>query len=174
MRRTNHVFVLGNATLDITQRVAHLPRPGETLIGEAPTRSAGGKGLNQAIMSARAGATTIFSAAIGDDADGARLRAALAREPIARLDWLTSAAPTDISTIWVDAQGQNVIVSSNTAARAISPPQIAALLGEITAGDWLLLQGNLSQATTSEAAAQATRRGARVAVNPAPIDFDSC
>jgi len=70
----SRVFVLGNATLDVTQPVAHLPRPGETLIGCPPTRNAGGKGLNQAIVAARAGAPTCFAAAFGDDADGAMPR----------------------------------------------------------------------------------------------------
>ncbi len=166
------VFVLGNATLDVTQRVPRLPRPGETLIGSAPTRSAGGKGLNQAIIAARAGASTVFAAATGDDAEGAMLRAALGAEPIACVSWITSAVPTDLSTIWVDAHGQNVIVSSNAAALSITAQHAAGFLGDMTASDWLLLQGNLSQATTHAAAAQARQRGARVALNPAPINFD--
>ncbi len=167
----NRVFVLGNATLDVTQRVAHLPRPGETLIGSPPTRNAGGKGLNQAIVAARAGAPTFFAATIGDDADGAMLRAALAAEPIAGVNLIAGTAPSDLSVIWVDAQGQNVIVSSNAAALSIPPQHATEFLDEMTASDWLLLQGNLSQATTHAAAAQARRRGARIAVNPAPINF---
>jgi len=61
----SRVLVLGNATLDIVQRVDRLPVCGETLLGAAPSRCAGGKGLNQAIAAARAGADVDFVAAVG-------------------------------------------------------------------------------------------------------------
>jgi ribokinase len=169
---TGRLMVLGNATLDVVQRVGRLPAIGETVLGEVPMRCPGGKGLNQAIVAARSGAHVCFTAAIGADDSARMLRAALAREPIAHVNWLDMAEATDLSSIWVDAQGRNMIVSSAAAARSISPAMAVGAITELTRGDWLLLQGNLTGATTAAAAAEARRRGARVAVNAAPVAFD--
>ena len=76
----SRVLVIGNATIDVVQRVARLPSAGETLLGAPPARCAGGKGLNQAIAAARAGAAVTFVAPIGDDAEGQTLRTTLAGE----------------------------------------------------------------------------------------------
>jgi ribokinase len=167
------LMVLGNATLDVVQRVERLPAIGETVLGEAPMRCPGGKGLNQAIVAARAGARVDFAAAIGADDAGVVLRAAVACEPVARVRWIDSPAATDMSSIWVDGRGRNMIASSAAAARGIAPERAAAVVGEsLDAGDWLLLQGNLAADATLAAAAAARARGCRVAVNAAPVAFD--
>jgi ribokinase len=166
------LMVLGNATLDVVQRVERLPAIGETVLGEAPMRCPGGKGFNQAIVAARAGARVDFAAAIGADDAGVVLRAAVACEPVARVRWIDSPAATDMSSIWVDGDGRNMIVSSAAAARSIAPEHAAVVVEALDAGDWLLLQGNLTAETTLAAAVAARARGARVAVNAAPVAFD--
>jgi ribokinase len=165
-------MVLGNATLDVVQRVQCLPAIGETVLGDVPMRCPGGKGLNQAIVAARTGAEVWFTAAIGADDAGRGLRELIAREPIARVNWLDVPGATDVSSIWVDAHGRNMIVSSAAAARSITPAQVAAAMTGLDVGDWLLLQGNLTSAATAAAAAAARERGAFVAVNAAPVAFD--
>lgn len=167
----SRVLVLGNATVDLIQRVDRLPRPGETRIGSSVLRCPGGKGLNQAVVAARAGADVTFLAAIGEDADAAYLRAALAAEPLTAR-WFVVARPTDLSSIWVAAGGENMIVSSDACAEALDLSVAAPSLEALGKGDWLLLQGNLAATTTREAAALARRRGAFVAFNPAPIKAD--
>jgi sugar/nucleoside kinase (ribokinase family) len=74
----SQVLVLGNATLDVIQRVARLPLPGETVLAQGLTRCAGGKGLNQAVAASRTGAATRLAAPAGRDADAAFVAAALA------------------------------------------------------------------------------------------------
>jgi ribokinase len=166
------VLVLGNATIDVIQRVARLPVAGETLLGEPPLRCPGGKGFNQALVAARTGAAIRFAAPVGDDMHGAMLRAAIAGEGLLHVEWIEVEAATDLSTVWVDAQGRNMIVSSAACASALTPAQAATQAGSLRSGDWLLMQGNLSHAATCAAASGARGQGARVALNAAPIAFD--
>ncbi|MCU1520438.1 MAG: hypothetical protein JWN19_823, partial [Arthrobacter sp.] len=76
------VFVVGSLNIDQNIRVRSLPRPGETVRGSDATFSPGGKGGNQAIAAARAGATVKFTGAVGDDAHGRRILEVLAEADI--------------------------------------------------------------------------------------------
>ncbi len=166
------VHVIGNATVDLIQRVARLPRPGETLLASGMTRCAGGKGLNQAVAAARTGAKTRLTAPVGRDAEAAFLADAIAAEKGLVADWLTHPAATDLSVIWVAEGGENAIVSSADCARSLSPQQAEQACEGLGAGDILLMQGNLTAETTCAAARAAAGRGARCILNTAPIAWD--
>jgi ribokinase len=168
----SRVLVLGNATLDLIQRVERLPAPGETLLSSSTARCAGGKGFNQAVAAARTGAPTRLVAPIGKDADAAFLADSVKDETGLDANWLPCDAPTDISTIWVAADGENVIVSSAECARSVTPDQARSLCGTLAAGDVLLMQGNLAADTTHAAAETAKARGATRMLNTAPIAWD--
>lgn len=163
------VVVVGNATVDVVQRVERFPRPGETLLCGAMVVCAGGKGLNQAIAAARTGAPTRLHAPAGADAQGELLARAAAAESGLEVDWLAVAPPTDISTIWIDAAGENMIVSAAAAAASMDAAQAAAACASLGVGDVLLVQGNLPQAATAAAIAQASANGARTVLNTAPM-----
>ena len=163
------VVVIGNATVDIIQRVERFPLPGETLLCGAMVVCAGGKGLNQAIASARTGAPTRLRALVAADANGDLLVHAVAAEAGLDADWLAALLPTDISTIWIDAQGETMIVSAAAAAGAMGPADVTAACAALGASDVLLVQGNLSQSTTAVAIEQARAKGARIVLNTAPI-----
>src|SRR4051794_4911666 len=64
------LLVLGSSNTDMTVRLPRLPAPGETCLGGEFLRGPGGKGANQAVAAARAGADVVFVAAVGDDAFG--------------------------------------------------------------------------------------------------------
>lgn len=163
------VVVVGNATVDVIQRVDRFARPGETLLCSAMLVCAGGKGLNQAIAAARTAAPTRLHAPAGADTHGELLARAAAAEPGLDVDWLAVAPPTDISTIWIDAAGENMIVSAAAAAASVDAAQAAAACASMVAGDVLLVQGNLSHAATEAAIAQAHAKGARTVLNTAPM-----
>ena len=169
MRR---VFVLGNATLDCVQRIRRFPNPGETLLCDSLQRCAGGKGLNQALASVRTGAPTVLAAAIGRDAEGAVVAAAVEGEPGLETRWIASQAPTDYSSIWVTADGENAIVSSAAAAQGLSEAAALTALADFGPGDLLALQGNLAQGVTEAAATLARDRGGFSVLNTAPIAWD--
>ena len=163
------VVVVGNATVDVIQRVERFARPGETLLCSAMVVCAGGKGLNQAIAAARTGAPTRLHAPAAADTHGELLARAAAAESGLEVDWLAVAPPTDISTIWIDAAGENMIVSAAAAAASMDAAQAAAACASLGAGDVLLMQGNLSHAATAAAIAQARSNGARTVLNTAPM-----
>lgn len=169
----SRVIVLGNATIDLILDVDRLPAPGETLLAGGLLRCAGGKGLNQAIAAARAGAGTTLIAPVGDDADAAFLRSVVESEGSGLTpQWQVTDRPTDLSTIWVASSGENAIVSSAACARALTPSQAEELLAGLAPRDLLLLQGNLTAATTFAAMRRGRAVGARVVLNTAPIDWD--
>lgn len=166
------LFVLGNAAVDSIFELRHLPRPGETLLSQGESEDLGGKGLNQAIMAARAGASVSFWAAIGDDDAGQRILSRLRAESIGADTLLVRTGNTDRSMIFVAPSGENCIVSTASMARSIDRGYAQDMLTHIADGDLLLLQGNLSREVTRFSVTSAAKRGARTLINPAPIHFD--
>jgi ribokinase len=166
------VVVVGNAVLDIGYEVERLPRPGETVLARERTVDVGGKGLNQAIMAHRAGAEVRFCACLGRDPAADVIRARLEAEGLSTA-WLISVpCATDESIVFLARSGENCIVSTDEAARHLTPAHVANLLAAMTSGDVLLLQGNLSRDTTGTALARGRAAGATTILNPAPIAFD--
>jgi ribokinase len=163
------VLVLGNAGLDLTLQMPRLPEKGETLLGDSAGSAPGGKGLNQAVAAARTGAQVIFHAAIGDDSQGAEIAAALASEGIAELELHHVPYSSDFSLLMVLPDGENSIVSSGSCAAAMTEEMAEIFAAKANAADIMLLQGNLTQASTRAALANATARGATTLFNPAPL-----
>jgi ribokinase len=168
----SRVFLLGNATIDVVLNAARLPSPGETLLADDMVRCAGGKGLNQALAAANAGAACVFAAPIGNDSEAAYLQKTLAEYPAISARWITMPHPTDHSSIWVAGSGENMILSSSFCARALTPSQARIALADLAQGDTLLVQGNLTAETTLEALALARARGAVTLLNTAPLAWD--
>jgi ribokinase len=169
MRR---VHVLGNAGLDITLSLPHLPVDGETLIADRAERAPGGKGLNQAVVAARAGATVRFQANLGNDPDAEMVQRALAVEPIGQLLLPRVQLQTDLSVVMVDPQGRNTIASVGLCADAITETLAIAFATEIAPGEVLLMQCNMSHDATLAAARCAAQRGATVLLNTAPLRWN--
>lgn len=163
--------VVGNVTEDLVFSLPRLPRAGETLIASARLADIGGKGLNQALLLARAGCAARLVAAVGDDQAGERARDLAARElPDAAL--VSVDAPTDQSIIHVAEGGENHIVSSAFAADALTAETALAAMGEVGPGDAVVVQGNLPAATTRAVLAAGREAGAWTIANPSPIRWD--
>src|SRR4051812_5702164 len=81
-KRTGRVIVVGSSNTDLVVHCKKLPQPGETVLGGDMQEFAGGKGANQAVAAARAGANVYFIGAFGDDAYGRARQADLEREGI--------------------------------------------------------------------------------------------
>ncbi|MFN3673923.1 MAG: PfkB family carbohydrate kinase [Bosea sp. (in: a-proteobacteria)] len=165
----SRVVVFGNASLDIVLTLAAFPQPGETVLAREALTCAGGKGLNQAIAAARAGARAHLIAGIGADDAASRIRASLAAESGLTTSFLPCASPTDLSTIWLDGAGENMIASSNSCAHAVTADDAARELADLAPGDWLVLQGNLTQAATEAAILAGRTAQAGIVLNTAPM-----
>src|SRR5659263_290024 len=109
--RTPRITVVGSLNQDITVTVSRFPEPGETLIGTSVSYRLGGKGANQAVAAARAGAEVWFVGRVGGDAAGLTLRQSLrdfgVRDELLAVD---RGVPTGTAHITVDANGDNEII----------------------------------------------------------------
>ncbi len=161
------VVVLGSANLDLIYRVERIPEPGETLLATGSSTAAGGKGNNQAVAAARAGATVALIVALGTDAAGDRLAAEAAAAGVdvhaRRVD-----GPSGTALIVVDRAGENTIVvdlGANDALTRLTAEERAI----VADGAVLALQLETPLQTVIEAAAVARDAGALVVLNAAPF-----
>ena len=163
------VFVVGSLNIDQNVRVSSLPQAGETVRGSDATFSPGGKGGNQAVAAARAGARVKFTGAVGDDSHGRRILEVLSD---ARIDHsqlrIVRNAPTGTAIIAVDDGGENQIIVSPGANASLTANDVKAGLDAMQAGDVLVLQLEITTALVRQAAAIARGRGAFVILNAAP------
>ncbi|MDQ6897103.1 MAG: ribokinase [Actinomycetota bacterium] len=164
---TGRVVVVGSLNMDVAVRTARLPRPGETLLGTSMVRSGGGKGANQAVAAARAGgARTTMIGAVGTDADGDDLVAALDREDIDTTAIQRSMDhPTGMALITVDDAAENtiVVVAGANQHLAISSAHHRAL----GAADVMVAQLETPQSVIVTAVSH-LRPEARLVLNAAP------
>lgn len=161
------VVVVGSANLDLVYRVAALPAPGETVLASGAAKHPGGKGNNQVIAAARAGAPATFVAAIGADADGDHLVSVL-EEAGVRLLLRRPATPTGTALITVDDVAENSIVV-NSGANAELVDLTADELAAVAAADVLLMQLETPLPTVTAAATAARDAGTIVVLNAAPF-----
>lgn len=162
-------FVVGNIALDETIRVAELPTPGASILGQEMSRDLGGKGANQAIVMSRAGLDCTLVAAVGADTRAAEIRERLAAEPV-RAELVTvSGVASDFSIVLAIEAGENSIVTTNAAASGLPSSKAVACLDDARVGDILVLQGNLSAETTVAVLVEGRRRGLLTVFNPSPL-----
>lgn len=164
---TTRVCVVGSVNLDTVFGVDTLPRPGETVLAASVTSTPGGKGANQAVAAARAGARVQFVGAVGDDAAAERLRAHLAANKVGTGGLTTAPGASGAAVIVVDSAGENTIVVAPgaNAALALDSAAIRAIVADC---DVLLVQLEIAVATAVAAARQAHAAGAIVMVNASP------
>lgn len=159
--------MLGSANIDLVAYVATAPLRGQTVLGREFRTVPGGKGANQAIAAARAGGEVRMIGAVGDDAFGTELRAALERSGVDTARLRTVPGPTGTAHIVVDDQGGNAIVvvpSANATVTSLDDADLAALAD----CDVLLLQLELPLETVAAGAAAGRAAGVRVVLTPAP------
>ena len=162
------VHVIGNLCRDTTLTVARFPMPGETLVARDCVVGLGGKGLNQAVAAARAGAAVLFHAAVNRD-EVATLSADIGREPRLEAHFAGLPLPTDNSVVLVRDDGENAIVSATACAQAFNPVARDGAGDAMARGDILLMQGNLSASATRVSLRKGRLAGALTVLNPSPL-----
>jgi len=165
------VCVVGSLNLDLTVDVDTLPRPGETVLASSLTYAPGGKGGNQAVAAARAGARVQFVGALGDDAAADQLRAHLLANGVGLDATATVAGPSGTAIVVVDAGAENTIVVAPGAngQLTLTAADMPAVIAEC---DVLLTQLEIPVAAAVTAAREARRGGAVVMVNASPAGQD--
>ncbi len=163
------VVVVGSTNTDLSVRVPRIPAPGETALGQQFRITAGGKGANQAVAAARAGAAVILVTALGTDDFGDRAIANLTREGIdVGLIRRVAGAPSGVALIVVDDRGENSIAVAPGANGELRPEDVEPLASILEPSDLVLLQLEIPLATVEAAAHLAHRCRTRVILNPAP------
>ncbi|MDP9467512.1 MAG: ribokinase [Chloroflexota bacterium] len=163
----SRVVVIGSINVDLVVSADRLPRPGETVVGGRFARHLGGKGANQAVAAARAGATVTMVGAVGRDPDGDESLSALSAEGIDVSRVRRTDAPTGVAIIAVAADGENQIVVAPGANAEVSIEDAA--LNDLPRGPGVMLTClEIPMPSVLAAVAAATRIGLQSVVNPAP------
>ena len=161
------VCVVGSVNMDQVFTVESLPHPGETVMASTVRLIPGGKGGNQAVAAARAGAGVQVVAALGDDPAADRLRSHLQANGVGLDGVVTVEGPSGSAVIAVDAAGENTIVVA-PGANARLTIESGEVRSVISDSDVLLLQLEIPVVTAVQAARLARDAGAVVIVNASP------
>jgi len=161
------VTVVGSANLDLVLRVGQLPTPGQTVPATGREEHVGGKGLNQAVAAARAGAAVRLVGAVGEDRAGDLLLAAARAEGVDASGVSRVPGPSGTALVVVSAAGENVIVvhaGANGSAERLGP------VGEelVRSAALLLCQLEVPLDLVAHAVQVARGAGRRVVLNAAP------
>jgi ribokinase len=164
------VVVVGSITADVTAFGNRLPVPGETVIGESFTLVLGGKGANQALSAARAGASSTMIGCVGDDLFRDIVLGGLRDGGVDTSSVTTVAGPTGVAHIRVDINtGQNDIVIVPLANSSLTPDLAEQQLRAVAkSGDVLLLQLEIPLDTAFRVAVVGHELGMTVVLDPAP------
>ena len=164
------ITVIGSINVDLIGKVERLPRPAETVPGTTFASAPGGKGANQALAACRAGAAVTMVGAVGDDAFAHEALGAL---EVAGVDLVSvrhlAGSATGVAMILVDRQGENLIAILPGANGAVGVDAAEAAVAAMDAGDVLMVQQEIPQATTERALRAAAERGITTILNTAPF-----
>lgn len=161
------VCVVGSVNADLAFTLDTLPRPGQTVLASSLSTSPGGKGGNQAVAAARAGASVNLVAALGSDAAAEQLRAHLRTNDVGLDAVVSLPGPSGSAAIMVDSAAENMIVVA-PGANAHLTVNSAEVRAVIAASDVVLLQLEIPIATAVAAARVARAAEAIVIVNASP------
>jgi ribokinase len=169
MLMKNKVVVVGSYNVDIMIKTAHLPKRGETVLGNSICFSHGGKGANQAVAARRAEADVSFIARIGADSYGEKAICDLKKEGVCTEGiTIDQNLPTGMASITVGQQGENCIVAVSGANSQLSLKDIEKRDSQIATADILLVQLETPLDTVAMAIKRAFENNTTVILDPAP------
>ena len=160
------IVVFGSINVDLVVRVETLPRPGETVLAPSYLAVAGGKGANQAVAAARAGASTRMVGCVGRDGFAETALQTMKDCGIDLSDVGVVDEPTGCAMIGVDSGGANQIVVASGANRMARADQLDDVW--LTPNTTLVLQLEVDLEETWRVVERAKARGVRVVLNSAP------
>lgn len=159
------ILNIGSINIDNVYEVDHFVRPGETIGSSRCSIFAGGKGFNQSVALARAGASVCHVGRVGKDAGWLLDR--LQQENVDTAFVAVTAEPTGHAIIQVVPSGENAIVLYGGANHSVSKDDVNAALSACSPGDYVLLQNETS--SVAHAIQSAHEKGLRIVFNPAPM-----
>lgn len=163
------ILVVGSSNTDMVIKAAHLPRPGETILGGTFFMNPGGKGANQAVAIARLGGPVIFICKTGSDIFGHQSQQLFEEEGInTSYVFSDSGNPSGVALITVDEKAENCIVVASGANANLLPSDLKKAEEAIERADLVLMQLEVPMETVCFVADIAWQKGKKVILNPAP------
>lgn len=160
------ILNFGSLNIDRVYRVEHFVRPGETISSRGYQCFPGGKGLNQSIAAARAGAPVFHAGTVGTDGD---FLAELLRESGADIRYVRKTdGMTGHALIQVNDEGENCIILYQGTNFDNDTAYMEQVLSDFGTGDILLLQNEISN--LSYLLKRGKEKGMRIMLNPSPMD----
>ena len=160
------ILNIGSLNLDYVYQVDHIVAPGETEAGKTRSIFPGGKGLNQSVALARAGAEVYHCGLIGSDG---QFLLEICRENGVKTEYIhTIDGPSGHAVIQVDRTAQNSILLFGGANRCFTEAVVDEALSGCGKGDVLLLQNEIN--LLPYIVDRASEKGLRVVLNPSPFD----
>lgn len=162
-------FIIGSSNIDFAMKTERLPRRGESTTDATFMQTFGGKGANQAVAAARAGANAFFVNCVGDDPYAAMMVAGY-HESGLRTDFVFREEEiwSGTALIMVDASGDNYITVAPGANYRLTPQRIRSLKDELARAAWILIQFEIPPETVAEIISVAAEVEVPVAWNFAP------
>ena len=155
----------GSINLDHVYQVDHIVQPGETLLAADQNLFCGGKGLNQSIALAKAGAEIFHAGVVGEDGDILLDALRAAKVDITHIRRAPGASAHTV--IQVDRNGQNCIIVFSGENMRPSEADIDRVLADFAPGDAVLMQNELFN--TPLMMRKAAEKGLAIIFNPSPV-----
>ncbi|WP_201862733.1 ribokinase [Microvirga soli] len=162
------LFVLGSFVVACSAKVAHLPRPGESLRAEAFTAEPGGKGLNLALGAHRLGAKVDGIFSIGTDLFSQLAQSAFAHAGLSRSMLRQVEAKTGSGIGFTDSHGENCLAVCPGANLLLSAQDIRSVEQAVREAGLVLAQFEIGDEPILEAFTIADAAGAPTVLNPSP------
>jgi ribokinase len=163
------IVVAGSSNTDMVVKVSHIPAPGETVMGTGFMTIPGGKGANQAVAAARAGAGVTFVACVADDAFGEQAIDNYRQDEIdTSYIKVQSGTHSGIALINVAADGENSISVAPGANSYLLPEDIRKADEAFDGASMVLAQLEIPMVTVEAVAEVARSKGIPFILNPAP------
>ena len=168
--KSPRILLFGSSNTDLVVVCDRLPEPGETLLGGDFHRTAGGKGANQAVAAARAGANVIFVWARGDDDFWALAAEGLRREKIdIRHFRIHKGVPSGIALILIGGESRETVIAvAHSATDLLSEASVQAVASEFVKCNAVVTQLEIPMSAVRTAAKLAYEARKPLVLNPAP------
>lgn len=169
MAITAELVVVGSVNQDTTLWVERFPDEGETTLAHTTSGALGGKGANQALAAARAGASVALIAAVGDDSAGRLALEYLQAHGVdVSLCVTVAGARTGIAHILVDATGANQIVVAPNANILLDPRHVASAFARVRGARVVIAQQEVSPSVVQTALNGARKAAVSSILNASP------
>ena len=161
------VLCFGSLNIDYTYKADHFVGKGETLSSESLQVFSGGKGLNQSIALAKAGADTYHAGAIGEDG---RFLLKIMEDAGVHTEYVAELPDvrTGNAIIQNDREGDNCILLYGGANQAVTQEQVDEVLSHFQAGDFLVLQNEINE--LEYIVRKAHEKKMKIVLNPSPMN----